>query len=459
MSALFRHVVYPAYHWAKRDGVNRARRELEKNQWLPSEQLLALQKKKLARLLSFAQRNVPYYKSLFSGLGLRMSETIGQGEFQQIPTLTKDIIRREQDSLVSEDLSGNRLFPNSTSGSTGDPIRFFTDFRSITCRKAADIRSDSWTGWRLGDRYASLWGAPMDEVLATRLRGKIHAVVTNRRFLSSFDLSASRMDEYIEILRNFRPVFFLAYPGPLEQFAIHCKKRNVFFPSIKGIVSSAETLWPHQREIVEEVFGIKVFNRYGSREIGLIGNECEAHDGLHIITDRVVVEVVNEDGHPCAPGEIGRILVTDLDNYGMPMIRYDIGDRAVPSENRLCDCGRGFPLIDRIEGRTLEVVRTPDGRRIGGTFWTLLLRSRPGLKQFQVVQPALDSVQVRFVRGDDFSEATIDAFVTKIQETCGGEVSVDFIEVDSIDLTESGKQRLIISRVSNRSEDMNPVDC
>jgi phenylacetate-CoA ligase len=206
-------------------------------------------------------------------------------------------------------------------------------------------------------------------------------------------------------------------------------------------------LWPHQREIVEDVFGIKVFDRYGCREVAHIAGECHEHDGLHVSADRVLLEIVDNNNRPCAPGETGRILVTDLDNYGMPLIRYDIGDRAVVAEPSACACGRGLPKIEGVKGRTLEIVVTPDGRQIGGTFWTLLLRSRPGFRQFQVVQEEINGVVIKFVPNSELTESTLTYFTARIEEYCGQDFRVAYAEQDKIDLTASGKQRVIVSKL------------
>jgi phenylacetate-CoA ligase len=451
MSALLRNLIYPAWHWAKRDGVNRTVKELMRSQWLTGVQLHELQQRKLADLLSFAGRHVPYYRTILRELDKPPGPSADADALGRLPPLTKEIIRRERDALVSENLAGNGLRPKSTSGSTGEALHFSMDLRSLAYRKAAEIRSDTWTGWRLGERVVRLWGAAVDRELASSLRGRLHGWVTGNLFLSSFDLSDDSMDRYVGIMREFKPVLLLGYPGPLEQFALHCRKRGAEFPSLRGIASSAETLWPRQREIIEESFGVKVFDRYGCREVGQVAAECPAHDGLHVSADRHIIEIVDDEGRACDPGEEGRVLVTDLDNLGMPFIRYDIGDRATWAEPRPCSCGRGLPRLERIAGRTLEVVRTPEGGRIGGTFWTLLLRSRAGIRQFQVIQEHLGGVTIRFVRDTGFNDALLDYYTRRIQQQCGREFSVNFVETDSIELTGSGKRRLIISRLTHEA--------
>ena len=444
-SFLYRHVIYPGYHALRRDGVNKARRKFKRSQWLSPAELAALQQEKLAKMLQFAAANVPYYRALFEECGFAVTDDTAPEDLQQLPPLTKSIIRERHDDLVSEDLTGNALLSNSTSGSTGEAIRFFTDYRSRAYRKAAGIRADTWTGWKYGQRAVSLWGAAIDEAVAMNLRGRVRGLIAGHRFLSSFDLSPATMDRYIDIIGRFKPVFFLSYPGPLETFARHCKERGVRFPSLKAIVSSAETLWPHQLETIEDAFGVQVYNRYGCREVGLIACECKVRNGMHICTDRLVVEIVDDDNRPVTPGQTGRMLITDLDNYGMPLVRYDIGDRAVAAGERSCACGRGFPMLEEVAGRTLEIVVTPDGRQIGGTFWTLLLRSKPAFRHFQVVQEAVDGVVIRFVPDDTVDPSSLDYFTSRIKEYCGADFRVDYSEQESIDLTVSGKQRVIIS--------------
>lgn len=452
-AAILRHLLYPAWHWAKRDGVNRAVKEAETNQWLPTSELRLMQERKLAKLLVSARDNVPYYSHILSGLRFRPDGIVDKQSLLQIPALTKKIIQNEKDSLISRDLTGNKLTKNSTSGSTGEALRFYTDSRSASKRKAALMRSDSWTGWRLGDRIVRLWGAPMDEKLGAGLRGRLHGWVTGDRFLSSFVLSESKMDEYVRIIRQFQPVLLIAYPGPLEQFAIHCRERRVAFESLKAIVSSAETLWPYQRDIIEKTFNVKIYNRYGSREVSQVASECDAHNGLHISTDRVLVEVVDDDGQSCPKGQTGRILVTDLDNFGMPLIRYEIGDRGTLAEDEDCSCGRGFPKLQAIEGRTMDIVRTPDGRRMGGTFWTLMLKRRPGIRQFQIIQDSLDGIVIDFVRDDEFESEVLEYYVNQIQDYCGRDFGVVFVEKKSIDVTGSGKRRLILSDLPKEAID------
>jgi phenylacetate-CoA ligase len=453
---LLRHLLYPTWHWLKREGVNRAVKELNASQWLTTDELLRLQQAKLSALIRFARESVPYYREHLGDIEFGDDGYVVPASFARAPVLKKDVIRSERSRLISEDLQGNKLFENSTSGSTGEATRFYTDARSMPYRKAALLRSDTWTGWRLGDPVARLWGAPMDEKVSAALRGRLHGLVTRDLFLSSYDLSRSRMDAYITQLRRFKPVLIVAYPGPLETFAAYCAERGVRFDSLRAVVSSAETLWPHQRQLIEQALGVKVFDRYGSREVAHIASECEAHNGMHVSVERVYIEIVDEQGQPVPPGSEGEILVTDLDNYGMPLIRYQIGDRAIMGVSDPCSCGRGLPRLRAVEGRTLDIVRTPDGHQIGGTFWTILLKSRPGIRQFQIVQDRLDGIVIKYVRDQELSAENREYFTKRIREYCGSGFNVEFVEKDSITLTGSGKQRIIQSNIPKESGNGSP---
>ena len=447
-----RTTAYYLWHGLKRDGVNRATTELLQNQWMSPDELTRQQHQKLRDLLDYVAVNVPYYSGLLRETSSSDVQSDPLGVLGRMPRLDKDTIRRHLDDLISQDLSDNAIEPNSTSGSTGEALRFFTDRRSEPYRKAAETRSDMFAGWKFGEPVVRLWGAAMDQSVASSLRGKVHGWMTANRFLSSFDLSTNRMDEYIEVMRSAKPRLLVGYPGPLEAFAAHCRERGAVFPGLHGIVSSAERLWPHQRDSIEGAFKVRVYDRYGCREVGQIASECERQDGLHVSVDRLVVEIVDDNFAPCEPGTEGRILVTDLDNYGMPMLRYDIGDRGTIDVRGPCTCGRGLPLLRNIGGRTLDVVLTAGGQRIGGTFWTLLLRSKPGIRQFQVVQDALSGVRIRYVADSDLEQSALAWFDERIREQCGADFVVKFERETKIDLPASGKHRLVVSALDTAND-------
>jgi phenylacetate-CoA ligase len=203
--------------------------------------------------------------------------------------------------------------------------------------------------------------------------------------------------------------------------------------------------------MIEEAFRCPVFDRYGCREFGNIAHECGQHNGYHINVERFVIEILNDHGKPVEPGESGEIIVTDLDNYGFPFIRYRTGDMAVASA-RICSCGRGLPLLKSIEGRVFDVVKAPNGNRIAGTFWTLALRSVPGVKHFQIEQISIDQLIVRIVKDYDYSIKSETAIIDLIRDKCGNNIEIEMIYTDNIPVTLSGKRRFIISHVGETAQ-------
>jgi phenylacetate-CoA ligase len=438
-------LLYPAYHGIRRDGILPAVRALHATERARPAELEALQREKLLRLLRFADAHVPFYQTLFRERGERPEALAEPGRLRELPILTKEIIRDAGARLQASPAAGRSAYANSTSGSTGEPLRFLTDRAAHAARMADELRGKSWTGYRLGDREVSLWGAPMDVDRATRWRGRLHSLVTGHVLLSSYELGEAHLGAYAARIDRLRPQLMVAYPSALEVLARHCAEqgRSLRAPP-PAIITSAETLWPHQRELFEQVFSTRVYNRYGCREVGAIAHQCRA-GGMHASTDRLLVEIVDERGRACAPGEWGELLITDLDSLAMPFIRYRIGDRAAWAAAEACPCGVALPLLEGVEGRSMDAVLGRQGQRVGGTFWTILLRSRPGFRQFQVVQDTSGSISIRYVPERDLNPETLAYFTGKIRERLGEDLVVRYEAVERVPIGASGKLRVVMS--------------
>jgi phenylacetate-coenzyme A ligase PaaK-like adenylate-forming protein len=441
-------VVFPFYHIVKKTKLMEILDELKENQWKSKEALIRLQGIKLKRLLEYTYRHVPYYREKFKETGIDIGDLHHPECFPQIPLLTKKDINEYGDKIITTMKGKNKLLPYSTSGSTGEALYFNYDLRSSVYRRASVIRNQEWLGIKIGDRSARLWGAPMDLKKASEVRGRIHSWINNIMFLSSYDMSNETLETYVIKLNKFKPELLISYPGPLTVFAEYLIESNQKIPSINAIISSAETLLAWQRDLVEKAFSCSVYNRYGCREFGDIAQECEKREGLHVNIDRVFLEVLDEALQPVKDGRSGELVITDLDNYGMPFIRYQIGDVA-SFKKETCSCGRGLPLLDHVEGRILDVVKAPNGNRLGGTFWTILFKSRPGIKSFQVVQDRLEGITVKYIKYPEVSSIDFAALRDRIQEKCGEDFKIDFEEVFSIPKTSSGKTRIVISKLKD----------
>ncbi|MDH3266851.1 MAG: hypothetical protein OEM25_07795, partial [Gammaproteobacteria bacterium] len=329
----------------------------------------------------------------------------------------------------------------------GAPTVFYKDVNRHSLRRADQIRHDQWTGWRLGEKWALIWGARTDLVTHRGLRERMVERYLHRCIsLDAFELDDDRIAAFIHRMKRFNPKMILGYANALHRVAEFVLEGNLQVAvQPRGIVSSAETLTTEAKERVSLAFECPVLDRYGSREVGLIASDCGAGDGLHINADNLVVEIVCGDRH-AEPGETGDVIVTDLLNYGMPFIRYDLGDRATASDAK-CRCGRSLPLIASVDGRQSDFLIATDGTEVHGEFFTHLFYGHPDVIQFQVVQESREHVVLRIVPKSidckgDFSEITE---TTARVLGNGTEVSVELC--DSIAPSRTGKHRFTISKI------------
>lgn len=446
-SHLVNSVFFPLYHKITDSNVWSEIQAYRKNQWLSSVELQKLQRAKLIALVKHCADKVPYYRELFRNIGFDSSAAADLTQWLKIPFLTKRIINGNLDKLRAETTSISELIRNSTSGSTGETLRCFYDHRSAKARQATVWRDLEWTSCGYADRKAYLWGAQIDLKKSQSLKGRFHSFVTGDLNLSSYELSDESMNRYLKLFRKHRPKLLVSYPSPLETFADFLDKRGDSIPSIHAIITSAEQLFPWQRAKIERVFRCRIFDRYGCREFGHIAHECDRHEGYHVNAERFFLEVLDRDGRPVAEGENGEVVITDLDNYGFPMVRYQIGDIAQQT-NRQCHCGRGLPLLQAIGGRSFDVVVCPNGNRVAGTFWTIIIKTivpGTGVVSFQIEQSAHDHLIVRIVRGEDYPGYAEERLTEAFQKKCGNGMAITFEYVDEIPLTVSGKRKFVVS--------------
>ena len=303
------------------------------------------------------------------------------------PVTDKKFYREQSEASLSLEKNKLKYFQSSTSGSTGESFYFYLDQQRLGWGNAAKLRTDAFAGILPSDSRASLWGASFDNKANKGILSKFRNFLTPFTFLSSYNISEKSFSNYVNILQQKKPKLLISYSTPLMEFAVYCKAHNVKLPFLKAIISSSEQLFDFQKEFVQETFDVKVYNRYGTREFGSIAQECNQQSGLHVNMERLYIEILNDDNSPCADEEKGQLVITDLDNKIMPLIRYKVGDFAAWSKDRSCGCSRGLRKLKFIEGRSFDVIRTPNGHVISGTFWTLLLRNdSKEIYKFQVVQ-------------------------------------------------------------------------
>jgi len=452
ISILFRKYIFSTYQYIRKYYTWRCLKEIRKTQWFPEEKLQEFQWMRLEKLLKNSYLNVPYYKNLFDDIGINAQNSVSIEDFQKIPLLNKDTIITNKDKLISTKYITSDLMINTTSGSTGKKLVFYNEKKGVKRNDyftdAAVLRNLEWLGVSIFDNHVTLWGPQMDTTKSKGILRKIHKFIFPSLILLSFGMSNQTMKSYAEKINKYEPKVIMGYASALYTFAKFLKENQIQIYNPKGIISSAETLFDQQRNLIESVFKCKVFNRYGCREFASIAQECEHHNGLHLNIEHIYMEILDKEGKPCEPGQLGKIVITDLDNYGFPFIRYEIGDIGIFSDNK-CNCGRGLPLLEKIEGRAFDIIVGTNEKYFTGTFWTILLRTYiKGIQQFQVIQENFGKLIIKIVTDGLFTENEKDKLLKYIHENCGEKMKVDIQLVDDIPLTESGKNRFIISKIS-----------
>ena len=447
---LLREVVYPVYRTLKRDRVLAHLAEMRSVQWMDPDEILAFQWGKLSRLVDHAATHVPYYRRLFKELGLAPEDLKDWADFKALPILRKHDVRANKADMISEKHGRRDLIAGSTSGSTGESLGFYYDKACHEAQRANTVRMDEWIGIRFGDRVAKIWTVPLKRTRARRLREDLRNYLSNSLVLSHYRLDEETLHSYARRLAAFGPDLVIAYPSVLTLFSEFLTGHGLEPLSPKAVTVSAETLYDWQRDTIENALQTTVYNHYGSMEFIGLARECRLRQGLHIASERVLIEDVPVEG--LSPGEsVTELVVTDLDNYGMPFIRYAMEDTGSIVRDK-CECGLGLPRLEAAIGRTFDIVQAPNGNLLGGSFWTVLSRQAKGIERFQVIQEEPDELVFAVVVTQEFSDESKRFITERVREACGPEMRVRFDIRSSLEPTPAGKHRFVISRIGLRGE-------
>ena len=449
----YRHAILPAYETVLHRRKNfRYWKELERSQWLPREQVERIQFDNLRRLVAHAFESCPYYRETWTRLGLGPGALKSPEDIRRWPVLRREAFVENRERMRST-VPGMKFIFKATSGSTGSPLHIEYDTGSEERRYAAWYRGYAWGGAFPGNKQLWLWGMPITRrPRAKEWKDRLYAAVYRRKLLNSFDMSEQRVPEFLAIHNRYRPDAIVAYVNPLYTFAKGIEEQGLKAHRPKSIVVGAEKLYDFQRELIQRVFGAPVFETYGSREFMLTAAECDRHEGLHVTAEHLLVEVLNDDGTPTPAGEEGNVVITDLFNYGMPLVRYANNDRAIAGFKQ-CSCGRGLPLMRPPTGRTLDVVTTPDGRRVPGEYFPYLLKDFASLNRYQVCQDAPDHFEVRLVTNAKWTEADRAKIEAGVRMAVGPSIDFDVVQVEDIPLTKTGKLRVVVNEVARQQRE------
>jgi len=337
---------------------------------------------------------------------------------------------------------GLRPRPKTTGGSTGAAVTLRKSADGMAQELAATWRGYSWAGIDIGDKQARFWGVPHGK--KDKLRARIIDFVSNRKRVSAFAFSELDLKIYNDDLGRFGPKYFYGYVSMIRQFSEYIENNNltkILKPT--AIITTAEVLSESDRAVIERVFGCKVFNEYGCGEVGTIAHECK-FGNLHVNSENVIVEIVDDHGDGVAIGEVGEIVVTDLVNYSMPLIRYKIKDFGAFGSD-CCECGVGLPIIKEIFGREYDYLVNDIGEKFHGEFFLYIVeelaRSGVILDGVQFLQDEKLNIVVNIVSDVNFNYEEF--FSQRIKALMGAEINVSVLRVSNITRESSGKLRVV----------------
>ena len=436
-------------HWLITRDVEHYYDTLNKTQWLTLSQMRELQNEKLRRLVRHAYRNVPFYRARMQEAGVHPDDIRSQEDLHKLPLLSKDDVRAHiYFDIMSENHDKREILKITTSGSTGEPFVCYADRQQLEFRWAATLRSQEWTGYRFGDPCVRLWHQTLGMSPSQIRKEKADALFLRRKFVPVFEMREEILPDVVRQVSDWKPTLVDGYAEALNLLGQFIKVYGGLEHRPRGVMSSAQTLPDNSRAIIEEAFGCRVFDKYGGREFSGIAYECEAHQGHHVVSEGFIVEILR-DGRPAAPGEVGEVVITDLNNYCMPFIRYRIGDLAeAVDDTQPCPCGRGLPRIGRIEGRVQSIIQGTDGRYLPGTFFAHYLKEYDyAFKLYQVVQEEPEAMIFKVVKGSRYSDDVLQEVLATFRKYLGSSMRIDVQFVDNLEMIRTGKRLASVSRL------------
>lgn len=421
---------------------------LETSQWLPAEQILENQLLQVASVVRHAYMTVPFYHQRLAGIGFDpFQDTFNHSNFRQLPLLQRHDIQQDPKSLYSDQLppSHGHAYDGKTSGSTGRPIHFRGTGLVSNFWKALNIRDHLWQKRDFQGSYAVIRAlVPNDRQYPNWGRATAGIFETGPSY--SLDIR-NDIDTQIHWLQERKPTYFLTYPANLRGILDRCRARGLHFPELKQINTISETLDPDIPGLCQEVLGIPMSDCYGAEETGHIALQCPDSGLYHIQSEHLLVEILNDKDEPCSPGEMGRVVITTLANFAMPLIRYEIMDYAIAGPP--CPCGRGLTTLTRILGRRRNLVTLPDGRRYWPLFGFHQWMDAFPIEQMQLIQKSLTQVEVRYVSSRSLVGKELQILGHTIQRALRYPFSLRFVAVRHIARRANGKFEDFISEIDH----------
>ena len=400
--------------------------ELDRTMWLDNKEIETEQFKQLNLLLAHHMGHTPSFAARMLAAGLTAKDITDRDSLRKLPPLTRLDIQRAGDEFYSKHVPQSHGTPGETrtSGSTGEPVRIRKTQIDALYWTAHAIRDHLWSRRDFRHKLLSIradifkysespnWGQPIADIWQTGPAIGMPA---------TYD-----MREQLRIIKEYKPGILLIYPNNLSIILDEMQQDGGDFSFIKHVKTIGETVHQWQRAKTRDLLGLKIEDNYSSNEMGCMAMQCPDTDNYHVMTETVLVEIINDQGGTCAPGEVGRLVVTDLHNHASPLIRYDIGDWAEAGEP--CSCGRGLPTIKRFVGREHSILTRPDGTRIWPIFYGAKMNDIAPVRQYQFRQKTQTSMEFRCYTEEPLTEAQRVGLIELVQQALGYPYDMDLIE-------------------------------
>ena len=446
LNRLISRLIYPLQEQLLRRPTFAYLRELERSQWLSRPEIAQLQLQKLQGLLGVAAQHCPWHAARIQAAGLDLTCPFTLADFQKLPPMDKADAAANRDQLVWHGAPGG-TFRYNTGGSSGQPLIFYYGRQRQASDAAGRMRARRWWGVEPGEREVYLWGAPVELNKTDRIK-TLRDRLVNQLVLNAFAMSPVQMDAYVQAIQSWQPRCLYGYASSVALLAAHAQARGMRFklPKLRVVCTTGEPLFPHQRALIQEVFGVPVANEFGSRDIGFTAHETP-HGQMLLSSESILLEVLDSQGQPVKPGEEGEAVMSGLCSEAQPFIRYRTGDMVRMSEE-LCRDGRGLHVIAEVVGRSTDFLVKSDGTIMHALAGIYVLRAVEGVAEFKLIQHALRDVEVLVVRNTNWRETSLRKIETGLKQRMGEDVNIRIQLVDDIAPEASGKHRYVVSHVA-----------
>jgi len=447
-SSLSKNIVYPLHEYLMHRPTFSYLNDLEKSQWCSRAEIEQLQMQKLKALLRVAVNHSPWHaqRILDSGIDVMDDNSpLSMADLQRLPTMSKRDAMENVGNIAWTDVPGG-AFKYNTGGSSGQPLIFYYGRWRQASDAAGRIRARRWWGVDIGEREVYLWGAPVELSKTDRIK-TLRDRLLNQLVLNAFEMSPSSMDQYVKAIRAYGPKCIYGYASSIALLAAHIQERGIKLnlPDLKVVSTTGEPIYPHQRSLIQEVFGVPVANEFGSRDIGFTAHQTP-HGQMLLMSESIILEILDRQGFPVAPGEAGEAVLTGLCSQAQPFIRYRTGDVVRRSDDH-CKEGRGLHVIGEVMGRTTDFIVRSDGTIMHALAVIYVLRTIDGIEEFKFIQHTVNNVEILVVANNRWKNEAKAAITQGIQARLGDNVQVEIRLVDVIAPEASGKYRYVVSHV------------